>query len=111
MCEKGYNWNRAATCFENGRYAESIIVSSVIMCDEISETTKSTLVKPVPAKNISTNLNEKKAICKINNFYILPAFLLITMTLLKLLVFIFSENILHFITISRRQYQIKKVGH
>ena len=106
MCKKGYICNRAATCFENGRYAENIIVGSVIMCHEIIGTTKSTLAKNVPAKNISINLNEKKVICKINNFYILTAFLLIIMALLKLLVFIFLKNIVHFITISRRQYQI-----
>ena len=29
-----------------------------------------------------TNVNEKKATCKTQNFYILPAFLLITITLL-----------------------------
>ena len=33
-------------------------------------------------KTIPTNFNEKKAICKIPNFYILLAFLLITIALL-----------------------------
>ena len=90
VCEKGYIWNRATSCFENGRYAEIIIGNSAIMCDKIIETAKSTLAKTVSAKSIPTNPNEKKVICKINNFYILLAFLLITMILLKLLVFIFS---------------------
>ena len=43
---------------------------STIMCDEIIEET------------VPTNLNENKAICKTQNFYILLAFLLITLALL-----------------------------
>ena len=60
---------------------KSIIDNSVI-CDEIIETTKITVTKTVPAKSISTNLNEKKVICKMKSFYILLAFLLITATML-----------------------------
>ena len=40
-------------------------------------------------KSILTNFNERKATCKAQNFYILLAFLLITIALLQLLVFTF----------------------
>ena len=43
---------------------------SVITCDKIIEET------------VSTNFNEEKATCKTQNFYILVAFLLITIVLL-----------------------------
>ena len=36
-----------------------MIDDSVITFDEIAETTKSTTIKIVPAKNVPTNLNEK----------------------------------------------------
>ena len=45
--------------------------NSVIMCDEVIE-----------SYDEETNLNEKKATCKRKNFYILLAFLLITVALL-----------------------------
>ena len=50
---------------ENGKYVESIIGDSVIMCDEIIKETKA-----IPTKSTSTN------------FYILLAFLLSTISLL-----------------------------
>ena len=50
---------------ENGKYVESIIGDSVIMCDEIIKETKT-----IPTKSTSTN------------FYILLAFLLSTISLL-----------------------------
>ena len=40
-------------------------------------------------KSILTNFNERKATCKAQNFYILLAFLLITIALQQLLVFTF----------------------
>ena len=49
---------------------------SAIPCDEVIESYDE------EAKTISTNFNEKKATCKIQIFYILLAFLLITITLL-----------------------------
>ena len=49
---------------------------SVITCDEIIESYDE------EAKSIPTNFNEKKAICKAQHFYILLAFLLITIALL-----------------------------
>ena len=45
----------------HGRHTESIIGNSVIMCNDIIETTKSSLAKTVPAKSISINLNEKNS--------------------------------------------------
>ena len=45
---------------------------SAFMCDEIIEETKT----------VPTNFNEKNISCKIQNFYILLAFLLITIALL-----------------------------
>ena len=45
---------------------------SAFMCDEIIEETKT----------VPTNFNEKDISCKIQNFYILFAFLLITIALL-----------------------------
>ena len=40
-------------------------------------------------ESILTNFNERKATCKAQNFYILLAFLLITIAVLQLLVFTF----------------------
>ena len=72
MCAKKYIYIRnAATCScKNGKYARSIIDDSVITCDEIIGTTKSTLTKIVAAKII------------FYIFHILPAFLFITIALL-----------------------------
>ena len=53
----------------------------MITCDESLET-KNIMIKTVPAKSNPTNFNESKKICKMKNFYILLAFLLITVTLL-----------------------------
>ena len=49
---------------------------SAIICDEIVESYDE------ETKTIPINLNEKKATCKKQNFYILLAFLLITIALL-----------------------------
>ena len=46
------------------------------MCDEVIESYNE------ETKTIPTNFNEKKATCKTQNFYILLAFLLITIALL-----------------------------
>ena len=53
-------WNPATCSCENDTYAGSIIDESVIMYDEIIETTKSILTKTVPAKSIPTNFNQKR---------------------------------------------------
>ena len=59
-----------ATCnCENGKYLASIMDDSGIICDGIIDVKE-------------RNFNEKNIICKTQNFYILLAFLLITITLL-----------------------------
>ena len=72
ICKKDYIWNPATCCCENGKYLASIFDDSIITCDEIIETTE------IPP----TNFNEKKVTCKTKNFYILLAFLSITIALL-----------------------------
>ena len=60
--------------FKNGKYLASIIVDSVITCNKIIDNQET--------KTIPTNFNEKNITCKTQNFYILIAFLLITIALL-----------------------------
>ena len=64
--------NPAAYSCKNGKYLASIIDDSIVTWDEIIEE-----IKAVP-----TNFNEKNITCKMQNFYILLAFLLITIALL-----------------------------
>ena len=54
---------------KNGKCLATIMDDSVITCDEIIDVEK-------------TDFNEKNVTCKTQNFCILPAFLLITITLL-----------------------------
>ena len=61
--------------FKNGKYLASIIVDSVITCNKIIDNQET--------KTIPTNFNEKNITCKTQNFYILIAFLLITIALLR----------------------------
>ena len=70
VCEKDYVWNPAICNCENEKYIATIKDDSVIMCNEIIEET------------VSIKSNENKANCKTQNFYILLAFLLITIALL-----------------------------
>ena len=58
--------------------------NSAIMCDEVikSHNEDSEVMSYDKTKTIPTNFNEKKATCKIQNFYILVVFLLITIALL-----------------------------
>ena len=70
-CEKDYVWNPATCNCQNGKYLASIIDDSVIMCNGMIEETKTAL----------TNFNQKTS-CKTKHFYILRAFLLITIALL-----------------------------
>ena len=72
MCQKDYIWNPVTCNCENGKYLASVIDDSVIMCDDIIEETKT----------VTTSFNEKNAIYKTKDFYILLAFFLITITLL-----------------------------
>ena len=71
--KKDYIWNPGTCSCENGRYLASIMDDWVMTCDKIFEE---------ETKTVTTNFNEKNAICKTKNVYILLAFLLITITLL-----------------------------
>ena len=86
VCENG-NWNLDTCTCKNGKYSGSIVSDSVIICDENIKVTKTIPTKTVAAKATSTkstetNFNKKKVACKIKKFYILPTFLLITISLL-----------------------------
>ena len=61
---------------ENEKYLASIMDDSEIMCDEFIE------LNDKETKTIPTNLNEKKAIRKTHNSYILLGFLFIVIALL-----------------------------
>ena len=76
ICEKDYVWNPATCNCENGKYLASIMDDSAIICDEVIKSYDEEI------KTIPTNFNEKNITCKTQNFYILLAFLLITITLL-----------------------------
>ena len=66
-----------STCScENGKYIASIIDDLEVTWDEVIESYYN------EAKNIAANLNEKEGICKMQDFYTLPAFLFITIALL-----------------------------
>ena len=73
VCEKDYIWSPPICSCKNGKYLASIkyytFEKVIESCNE-------------KAKTIPTNINEKKATCKIQNFYVLVAFLLITTALL-----------------------------
>ena len=56
--------NPASCNCENGRYEVIIVDDSVILCDEIIETVKSTLTKTVPETSIPKNVNKEKVILK-----------------------------------------------
>ena len=71
VCEKDYVWNPATCSCKNGKYLASVMDDSVIMCGEVIE-----------SYNEETNFNEKKAACKMQNLYVLLAFLLIILALL-----------------------------
>ena len=72
VCEKDYVWNPATCNCENGKYLASITDDSAITCDQVIESYDEKI------KTIPTNFNKKKASCKIQNLYVLVAFLLIT---------------------------------
>ena len=57
--EKIIFWNPATCSCENGKYLASILDDSAIICDEVIESYEK-----------ETNFNEKKGICKIQNFFI-----------------------------------------
>ena len=73
------------------KYLASAMDDSAIICDEVIDTDakvskKDAKVSPNDddgeTKTIPTNFNEKKVACKTQNFYILLAFLLISVALL-----------------------------
>ena len=67
-----------ATCYcENGKYLASIMDESAIMRDEITDTEAKS-----NKEETKTNFNGNNANCKMQNFYILLAFLLISIGLL-----------------------------
>ena len=76
LCEKDYVCNPPTCSCENGKCLASIMDISAIMCD------KTIASYDEETKTIPTNVNEKKATCKMQNFYILLPFLLITIALL-----------------------------
>ena len=76
VCEKDYIWNPSTWRCLDGKYLASIMDDSAIMCDKfLGSCNKET-------KTIPISFNENKTICKMQNFYILLAFLLNTIALL-----------------------------
>ena len=69
-CEKDYIWNSATRSCKNGKYWAIIIDNSAITCDVIIEVTTTVPTGTVSTKGTSTS------------FYVLLAFLLITIALL-----------------------------
>ena len=79
VCEKDYFWNPATSSCESRKYLASFKDDSAIIFDEIIESCE----EDVEGKSYDkTNFNKKKATFKTQNFYILLAFLLITIALL-----------------------------
>ena len=71
----------------------SIIDDSMITCGEVIKSYNEEI------KTMPTNLNEKKVICKTQNFYILLAFLLVLITLL------IAVNIYYLLSIINSQHK------
>ena len=77
VCDKDYIWNPSTYIYENGTHLASIIDYLAITFDEYMQSCNK------ETKTITTDFNEKKSICKTQNFYILLAFLLIAVLLLR----------------------------
>ena len=74
----GKNVRNPATCYcENGKYLARIMDDSAIMRNEITDTEAKS-----NKEETKTNFNENNANCKMQNFYILLEFLLISIGLL-----------------------------
>ena len=71
VCEKDQIWNLAKCRCENGKYLGRLLTVSDYVWWNCRRNT-----------NSCNNLNRKNAICKTKNFYIVFAFLLITIALL-----------------------------
>ena len=74
--KKDYIWSPSTCSCKTEKYLASIMDDSAITCDEVIDSYNK------ETKTIPTNFNEKKAICKTQNLYILLAFLLIAIALL-----------------------------
>ena len=74
-CKKNYTWNPATCSCKNGKFIGSIIGDSVVLWDEIIDTTKTVPTKSTLTKAVLTK-------CTSANFYSLLAFLLIAIVLL-----------------------------
>ena len=83
---KNYVWNPITCSCENGKYLTSIIVGSEIICNEVTDAEAKSNDKAKSndqkTNTVSANFKEKKANHETQNFYMLLAFSLITMTLL-----------------------------
>ena len=73
---KNYVWNPATCNCENEKYLARIMDDSVITCDEVTESYNGKI------KTIPTRIWWKNITCKAQIFYILLAFLFITIALL-----------------------------
>ena len=82
ICEKEYVWNPSTCICENGKYLANVMDDSAIICDDVTNAdVKLSPKDDVETKTIPRNFNEKKVTCKMQNLYILLAFLLITIAL------------------------------
>ena len=97
--EKDYAWNPSIFNCENGKHLTSIMDDSTTMYDEIIVSCD------CETKTIPTNFNEEKTTCKTDIFYILVAFLLIT---IALLIAASIHFILTFLLFSIWYYQYKR---
>ena len=77
ICEEDYIWKPAICSCEDGKYLASIIDNSVITCDEIIDSDVEAKSYDEERKTILKNI-----IFETKSFYILLAFLLITIALL-----------------------------
>ena len=92
--KKIYIWNPSTSTCENGKYLASITGDWVVICHEIIEVIKNVPTNTISKNPISTNFNKKKVTCKIENFYILLKFLLITISLLIIIsIYCYLKNI------------------
>ena len=87
MWEKEKVWNPSTCPCENGKYLESIIDDSVVICDKIKEVTKTVPIKAITKKTFPTNFNIEKITCKIENrkFIYFTHHFLITVSLLAII--------------------------
>ena len=84
MCSKQNRRFKLAKCtYENGKYVESIIDNSVIMCDEITDLVQSATLATTKQQNNKNRFNKKCFNKKhLNKFLYFIHLLLITLVLL-----------------------------